>query len=95
MADSASMAMPHMAAAMLQTPGTTEKIETSNVPIVDLPQATPNVAGPAEGIPISHSSEPQFSLAQPHTALPCTAFWLCRTQLHSLLPCRQWYLNLQ
>ena len=48
-------------------------METSNVPIVDLPQATPSVSGSIGGVPFSRSTEPQFSLAQPQTALRGTA----------------------
>ena len=61
---SASAAMPPMIAAMPQTPGT---IETS-VPIVDLPLATPSVSGSAGGVPISHTAEQQYTLAQPQMA---------------------------
>ena len=64
MADCASAAMPPMIAAMPQTPGT---IETS-VPIVNLPQATPSVSGSAGGVPISHTAEQQYTLAQPQMA---------------------------
>ena len=67
MADSASAAMPPMIAG---TPSIIQTIETSNVPIVDLPQAMSRVAGSAGGVPISHTTELQFqyTLAQPQMA---------------------------
>ena len=43
MTDSPRATLPPMIAAMPQTPGTIETIETSNVPIVKLPQATPSL----------------------------------------------------
>ena len=54
-----------MIAALPRTPGPIETIETSNVPIVELPQAMPSVAGSAGGMPISHTTEQQYTLAQP------------------------------
>ena len=60
MADSASAAIPPIIAAMPRTPGTIETIETSNVPIVDLLQAKPSVAGSAGSVPISHTTELQL-----------------------------------
>ena len=56
MADSASTAMRSKGAAMSaqntampQIKGTIETMETSKVPVVELSQATPSVAGPAGG----------------------------------------------
>ena len=64
---------------MKGTRGTIDTIETSNVPIVDLPQAMPSVAGSAGGEPISHTTELQlqYTLTQPQmtpAAMPQMAF---------------------
>ena len=68
MEDSPRAAILPMMAAMPRTPGTIETTETSNVLIVELPQATPSVAGSARGMPISHTTEQQYTLAQPQLA---------------------------
>ena len=79
--------------AMPRTPGTIETIETSDVPIVDLPQATPSVAG---GVPILHKTELQLQytlvqppiapVAMPQMALPLTAMPLAAMQQAPLMP---------
>ena len=55
---------------MPRTPGTIQTIETSNVPIVDLPLAMPSVAESAGGVPISQAIQLQlqYTLAQPQMA---------------------------
>ena len=68
MEDSPRAAILPMMAAMPRTPGTIETTETSDVLIFELPQATPSVAGSAGGMPISHTTEQQYTLAQPQWA---------------------------
>ena len=74
----ASTALPFLVTAMQLTPGTIQTIVTSNVPTVDLPQATQSVSGSAGGVQMLRTAEQQlhYTLAQPqtaHMALPCTA----------------------
>ena len=65
MADSPRAAIPPIIAARPQIPGTIETVET-NVPMVKLPQASSSVSRSAGGMPISHTAEQQYTLAQPH-----------------------------
>ena len=53
-----------MIVAMSQTPGTIQTMETSNMIVVDLPQATPSVAGSAGGVPIPYTTELQVQNTQ-------------------------------
>ena len=58
----ARAAWPLINAAKPQIPGTIETMKTSSVPIVQLPHATPRVAGSAEGEPITHMAEHNYTL---------------------------------
>ena len=74
----ASVAMPPMVA----DPRHNTKIDTYNVPIVDLPQATPSVTGSA-GLQLQYTlAEPQMTnTSLPHAVLPCAAMPIATMQV--------------
>ena len=90
MADSTSTAMPSMSAAMPaqdaampQIKGTIETMETSKVPVVELPQATSSVAGSAWGVFFHNRLSPNHNiswLSRKWHTLPCLVR-PCRTLL--------------
>ena len=98
MVDSPRAAILPIIAARPQIPGTIETVET-NVPMVKLPQASSSVSRSAGGMPISHTAEQQYTLAQPHANGPATngtgangyatnglcCEWLCHKRLCSKL----------
>ena len=86
----ASTALPSLVTAMPLTPGTIQTILISNVPIVDLAQATPSVSGSAGGVQMLSTVEQQLqdTLARPQTAhIICLAIHGCAVHGYSVHGC--------